>query len=61
MTDLAAASSAKLRLRISRNLAEREQQLMVDAAAQRQVAQAEANRLAGDVDTALRRSRLRSA
>jgi len=58
LTDLAAACSSELRLRISSSRAEREQQRMVDAAAARRMAQAEAERLAVDVDTALRHSRL---
>jgi serine phosphatase RsbU (regulator of sigma subunit) len=58
LTDLAAACSSELRLRISRSRAEHEQQRVVDAAAARRQAQAEAQRLAEDLETALRHSRL---
>ncbi|MFG1928895.1 GAF domain-containing SpoIIE family protein phosphatase [Cryptosporangium sp. NPDC048952] len=58
LTDLAAACSSELRLRISGSRSDAEQQRMTDAAAARRRAQAEAVRLADDVEIALRHSRL---
>ncbi|GAA3381924.1 GAF domain-containing SpoIIE family protein phosphatase [Cryptosporangium minutisporangium] len=58
LTDLAAACSSELRLRISGHRAETALQRTVDASAAREQAQAEAERLAADVDTALRHSRV---
>ncbi|WP_170324074.1 SpoIIE family protein phosphatase [Cryptosporangium phraense] len=58
LADLAASCSSELQLRITARRAELDSQRSADASAARRDAQAQADRLAGDVDTALRHSRV---